>query len=223
MNIKKLLKFLSELKENNNRNWFNENKNIYNELRNEFLIMVQILIDKISEFDSDVIGLNTEDCVFRIYRDIRFSLDKSPYKTNFGAFIARGGRKIERAGYYVHFEPSECFLAGGIYRPSNDILKKIRSEIYYNIDEFIGIIEDKTFKRYFKNIDGEKLVKVPAGFPVDFEYSDLLKYKSYNIVYDMDEKFLNDRQLIEKIINVFKLMYPFNKFINDAIDSDKIN
>jgi len=219
MNIKKLLKFLSDLKENNDRNWFNQNKSIYNDLRNEFLEFVRILIEKISEFDEDIVNLQPEDCIFRIYRDIRFTSDKTPYKTNFGAFIAKGGRKLERAGYYVHFEPGDCFLAGGIYRPSNEILKKIRNEIYYNIEEFLKIINNKEFVAYFKTIDGEKLVKVPIDFPSDFEYGELLKYKSYNIVYDMNEKFLFDKNLVNNIISILKLMYPFNKFINEAIDN----
>lgn len=219
MDIIKLLKFLTELKENNNREWFNSNKERYNMLRHEFTIFVQILIEKISEFDKEIGNLKPEYCIFRIYRDIRFSNDKTPYKTNFGAFIAKGGRKLERAGYYVHFEPGDCFLAGGIYRPSTDILKKIRNEIFYNIEDFLKIINDKNFIIHFKTIDGEKLSKVPAGFPSDFKYSELLKFKSYNIIYDMDNKFLSDSNFIDRVCYIFKLMYPFNRFINDAIES----
>lgn len=219
MDIIKLLKFLTELKENNNREWFNSNKERYNKLRREFTIFVQILIEKISVFDKEICNLKPEDCIFRIYRDIRFSNDKTPYKTNFGAFIAKGGRKLERAGYYVHFEPGDCFLAGGIYRPSNDILKKVRNEIFYNIEDFLKIINDKNFIIHFKTIDGEKLSKVPAGFPSDFEYNELLKFKSYNIIYDMDNKFLSDNNFINRVCYIFELMYPFNKFINDAIES----
>ena len=139
--LEKSLAFLTVLKENNYKEWFHENKPLYEEAKKEFEPFVNILIQEIRSIDKEVGHLEPKDCIFRVFRDIRFSKDKTPYKTNFGAFVAKGGgRKSEFGGYYFHLEPDNCLLAGGIWMPQPDILKAMRQEIYHNIDEFLEIL-----------------------------------------------------------------------------------
>ncbi len=212
-----VLDFLRELKENNNREWFNNNRKLYENAKEDFETILNKLILAVYSFDPKIGTLTTKECIFRIFRDVRFSKDKSPYKTNFGGFISRGGRKGGYAGYYVHIEPGKSFLGGGIYIPSADMLKALRKEIYYNADEFKRIINDNTFKKYFKNIEGEKLKRPPKDFPPEFPDIDLLKYKSYVVLHEMtDDKLLSER-FEEYCTNVFKKMYSLNQFVNRAL------
>jgi len=206
--------FLIALKKNNNREWFQANNSWYQEAKNDFEQFVSALIIEISKFDPAVSQLKPRDCIFRIFRDVRFSKDKSPYKTNFGAYIVPGGKKLGLAGYYFHIEPDECFLAGGIWHPSPEILKKIRKEIYENIDEFLSILQEKEFSKHFDKIYGEKLINPPSGYPVDFSHIDLLKYKDYNVYTEIACQDLFTGKMIEKAAKLYRLMYPFNRFLN---------
>jgi uncharacterized protein (TIGR02453 family) len=212
-----ILEFLKALKNNNNRNWFAENKKWYQNSREEFEVYVNFLIGEIQQFDNDIRFLTAKDFIFRIYRDIRFSRDKSPYKTNFGAFFVKGGRKSGNAGYYLHIEPGNCFLAGGIYMPSSYILKIIRKEIYENIEEFKSIITDKKFIHHFKEISGEKLKASPHGYSGDFPEMELLKHKSYTAIKSIPDNFILNENFNEEVIRVFKAIYPLINFINLAI------
>lgn len=182
--MKEIYDFLRELRENNDREWFNAHKKRYVELKAWFDEWVGKLIEKTAGFDEEIEGLNVKDCVYRIYRDVRFSPDKSPYKTHFAAYLASpGGRNSQRAGYYVHLEPDGSLLGGGLYCPEPSLLKKLRQDIYDNIEEFTSILEEKKFAAEFAGIDAtDKLKKVPAPFPSDFPQGDLLKYKHYDIV-----------------------------------------
>ena len=217
MNFKNLINFLKDLKINNNRDWFQQNKTIYDQLRKDFINFVDILISELRKIDPDVGLVNPKDCIFRIYRDVRFSKDKSPYKTNFGAYVVKEGRKSRYAGYYLHIEPENSFAGGGIYMPPNPILKLVRTDIYENIDEFKLIINNKYFKKHFNEIYGSKLKKVPQGFPTDFPDADLLKFKDYIVMKAIGEGELLKDDLLEEVIKLFKVMVPFNKFINNAI------
>lgn len=141
MNGNYILQFLTELVANNNREWFAENKGKYELALNQFTEIVNTLIAQIGEFDASIRGMQAKDCIFRIYRDVRFSHDKSPYKNHFGAYIsANGGRKSERAGYYIHFEPNASLLAGGLYCPTPPVLKAIRQSVFDNIEEYKEIV-----------------------------------------------------------------------------------
>jgi len=218
MNGKLILSFLKEISENNNQEWFHKNKTLYDKAKQEFEIYVNKLIPAIAVFDTDIKNISAKDCLFRIYRDIRFSKDKTPYKNNFGAFIAKNGKKCTCAGYYFHIEPGGSMLAGGIYMPPTDTLKLVRSEIYYKTAEFKKIINNKEFVRLFGNVDGEKLVNVPKDFPKDFPDIDLLKFKSYAILHKLTDKQLLSENLFEESIPIFKAMYPLNSFFNKAIE-----
>jgi uncharacterized protein (TIGR02453 family) len=214
---KNILNFLKDLHKNNNREWFNANKSVYNKVRLEYEMFVELLIQRINQFDEDIGPLAANDAIYRIFRDIRFSSDKSPYKTHFGAYISRGGKKAANPGYYFHIQPGGSFLAGGIYMPSSDILKSIRTEIYENTEEFKEIINNSDFKKDFGPMWGEKLKTPPRGFPKDFPDIELLKYKHYVVARDLTDEEVLDKDLLENTVRIFRLMMPLNRFINDAM------
>ena len=212
-----ILSFLKDLSKNNNKDWFHEYKPRYEEARKEFETFVNALIQEISKFDKEISDLTAKECMFRIYNDVRFAKNKPLYKTNFGGFIAKGGKNRGHAGYYFHIEPGNCFLAGGIYMPRPDTLKAIRKEIYYNHKEFTGILSDKTFKKYFHELSDDKTSRVPNDFPKDFEGAELLKYKSYTVICPITNEQLLSEKLIAQTITIFKALMPLNKFLNRAL------
>ena len=219
MDLQIILDFLKKLTENNNREWFNANKDFYLKARKKFEELVTILIPKIGEFDEDVKYLTPSECIFRIYRDVRFSPDKSPYKTHFGAYIApRGGRKSILGGYYIHLESGNNMLGGGIYCPEPDALKKIRHSIFENYDELEEILNAPQFiSVYGKMYSDECLKKAPAGFPADFKGIEYLKFKHF-----LAGHFLTDSALLKEDMTVyapkvFKAMLPFNRFFNEIL------
>ena len=216
---KDLLQFLSDLKKNNNTEWFHANKPRYQQVRKEFEQFIAHIIADIALFDSSVKNLEPKHCIFRINRDIRFSNDKSPYKTNFGGFIVPGGKNAGYAGYYIHIEPGNCFLAGGIYMPPPEQLKAVRTEIYENTEEFKKILNSKEFTKHFKEISDEgKLKTAPKGFPKDFEDVDLLKHKHYTVLKTIKDDLVGSDKYIQEIRETFKALYPFNQFINEGIN-----
>lgn len=217
---KDTLNFLNDLKKNNNRDWFQANKDRYDAARAEFLNLAGILLGEIQAIDPNIGPLKPGDTIFRIYRDVRFSSDKSPYKTHMGAYFVKGGKQSGNAGYYFHLEPGGSFTAGGIWQPAPDILKAVRMEIYENPDEFRSIIKNKTFIDNFGEIHGEKLKTPPKGFPTDFSEIEWLKYKSFTVFRNIPDKLILSEQLIEDSARVFALILPFNRFINYAIDRE---
>lgn len=215
----KILEFLGELKENNNRDWFNANKQYYEDARNEFKDIVENLIPALAVSNPLLGNLEAKDAIFRIYRDIRFSKDKSPYKIGMGAIMAPDGRKSLLAGHYLHIEPGNSFLAGGSHCPPGKQLKKIRSEILYNNVAFKNILESDDFKKIFGEITGDKLKRPPLGFPKDFIDIELLKFKDYTIFYKISDKVVQESDFLEKTIEIFNKMNPFIGFINRALSS----
>jgi len=215
--MKKSLSFLSDLQTNNNREWFQANRRRYEEGRSEYLAFIEALVSELGIIDQDLGPVDPKNAMFRINRDIRFSRDKSPYKTNFGAFIAKGGKKSGNAGYYFHLDPQGSFIAGGIYHPEPEILKRVRQEIYENPEEFIEIIEDKAFRDYFGELFDDRLKTSPKGYPGDFEFIDLLKYKSYMVSRELDEKLVGGDGLLEETLKASRMMHPMVRFINYAL------
>jgi len=215
---REVLEFLSALKEHNRKEWFHANKPVYQKVRREFEQYVGLLIAGIARFDDSVKSLEPRDCIFRINRDIRFSKDKRPYKTNFGAYIAPGGRKGGYAGYYFHLEPGASFAAGGVYMPSGPALKAIRNEIYDHVDEFLEILNEPAFKKHFDRLDEiEKLKTAPKGFPKDFEYIELLNHKHYTASKPLSEDLLTSEALTDEVLSAYEALYPMNYFLNEAI------
>ena len=220
MQIENILQFLSELKKNNNREWFAENKKWYDQVRLEFEQISKELILEISKFDEDIKHVESKDCVFRIYRDTRFSNDKTPYKTHFGVFVASaGGRKSQRGGYYLHLDPDGCFVGLGVWGPEPNVLKALRQSVYDNIDELNEIRQNPEFSQYFINFfEEDKLKTVPQGFPKDFPDAELLKLKHYLVDYKFDDDFLKSDSFVKKTAEILRCGYPLNRFLNYTVD-----
>ncbi|MBN1927672.1 MAG: DUF2461 domain-containing protein [Prolixibacteraceae bacterium] len=217
--MEEILNFLKGLEANNNREWFEQNKEIYQKTKDQFLHITEVLINEIRDFDQHIPFHNPKDCMFRIFRDVRFSKDKRPYKTNYGSYITKGGRKDGNPGYYFHIQPGECFLAGGIYMPPPEKLKAIRQYIFDHTSEFLELLNDRDFKSNFFLYDEDKLKTAPKGFPKDFEHIDLLRYKSYAPFLNFNETRLLKNDIIDFVIAKFRLMAPFNEFLYEALDS----
>lgn len=209
--------FLRQLKENNNREWYHANKGIFSEAKQEFEHITELLIYEVSRFDKTLSGLQSKDCIFRIFRDVRFSADKSPYKTNFGTFLVPGGRKSMNAGYYLHIEPGGSMIATGIYMPPSPILTAIRKDIFTYTDEFKNIIQSKEIRELFGNITGEKLKSPPRGFSKDFPDVDLLKYKSYGLIREKSDREMMHPDILKEVVTCFKASQEFIHFLNEAI------
>ncbi|MBE0647316.1 MAG: DUF2461 domain-containing protein [Bacteroidales bacterium] len=214
-----VLAFLRELEQNNSREWFHANKGWYDEAKLEMEKLVNTLIPGVARFDPSVKFVAAKDCMFRIFRDIRFSKDKRPYKTNFGAWISSSGRKSCGPGYYIHIQPGESFLAAGVYMPDPLTLKKIRQEIYYNIGEFKAILEAKELMKYAEGIDEmDKLIRPPKDFPADFPEIEILKNKHYTLSCHLSDDQLTNEGFPVFALRVFDLMHPFNLFLGRAMD-----
>lgn len=214
--------FLKSLSENNSREWFHENRKWYEDSKKEVEAFVTELINDIRIIDPGIGQIELKNCMFRIHRDIRFSNDKRPYKQNFGASISKSGRKFIAAGYYFHIEPNASFLAGGIYMPPAEILKKIRMEILYDFKEFKEIIENKNYKNYFGGIFGEKLSRLPKDFkdiPADFPGIECLKYKSITAFAPIDDKQMMSKDIKSYILKRYEIIKPLNDFINRSLQS----
>lgn len=215
--MEKVLEFLTDLSANNNREWYNANKKRYEESREKILFLTDVVINEIRKFDSEIPPLSPKDCVFRIFRDVRFSNDKRPYKTNFGVFIAKGGRKSMYAGYYFHIDPTGSFAGGGVYMPQAEPLKAIRNYMAENGAEFLEIINNKNFKKIYPVMYDDKLKTVPKGFPKEHEYIELLKYKSFVFSSEITNSEISSDDLIYKIVDSFRELHPVNRFLNESL------
>lgn len=221
--LQKSIAFLGEIANNNNKEWFDLHREYYLAAKQEFDGFIDQLIKRIHTFDAGIGDITAKDCTYRIYRDVRFSPDKTPYKRHFGAYIAPGGRKSELCGYYFHLEPSGAgylngsMWAGGIYSPDAATLKAIRTDIFENVDEYRSIIDNPSFKKTFTWFDGGLLRTAPKGFPKDSPDIDLIKRKDYTFYKSVDEKLLLSPQLLDESVEVFKKMLPINQFMNRAM------
>lgn len=213
---KSTLDFLKSLKVNNNREWFVNNRSAYLEAKDNFEAFVQETINRIIDFEPIMKGLEVKSCVYRINRDIRFSNDKTLYKSHFGAFIVRGGKKNgdKFSGYYVHVEPGNSMIAGGAYMPPTPWLSSIREKIDEDADKLIKIIRTKDFIKYFGEIEGDKLKKAPKGYSTDHPNIELLRYKSYLVSNEVTDKDVVSNRFPEHVIEVCRAMKPFNDFLN---------
>ncbi len=216
--MQKTLAFLKNIKTNNNKDWFDKNKERYLEAKEEFEIFVDKLIKGATKFDKRISPeLKGKDCVFRIYKDVRFSKDKTPYKSNFGASINPGGKKSLVAGYYLHLEPGASFLAGGVYMPQPDMLNAIRQEIDYNSEAFLKILKSASFKKFFKGLDeDDKLKTAPKGFEKDHPHIEILKNKHFIVSYPLSDKQLMEKNADATILAGFKAMHPFLEYLREA-------
>lgn len=215
---KSTIDFLSHLTNNNNKPWFDEHKNEYLSVKEDFEKLVTEVLAGLSETEPAFRETKAKDCIMRIYRDIRFSKDKTPYKVNLGAGFGMGGSNNMFGGYYLHVEPGgKSFAGGGIWQPEGLALKAIRQEIDYNFDEFSTIVNDKQFRKLFKKIDGDKLVKVPKGYTEDNPAIEYLKLKSFTVGGNITDDDLTKKTLLKKIADIYKTMKPFVDFLNRTV------
>lgn len=217
--VAEICDFLIQVSAHNDREWFNKNKDLYLRAQALFNELSQSLIDKVSMFDPSVSNLTVKDCTYRIYRDIRFSLDKSPYKTHMGVFIAPGGKKSWHSGYYLHLEPQrESMLVVGAYMPDKPALDSIREDIFSRSEEFL---EALNLIKGFQLDTTNKLKKVPYGFPSDSPMTEYLKQKDFCLEASIPEKFLNGDidSLVDFAVKMFKPARQLNDFLNRAIDA----
>lgn len=213
-----IFRFLKDLSANNNREWFTEHRDEYDTARAEFDNLLTSIISRISLFDDTIRGIQPKDCTYRIYRDTRFSSDKTPYKIHLGGYINAKGKKSNHSGYYIHIQPGGCMLAGGSLCLPPNILKAVRQSIYDNIDEYRTIVEDPEFKKYFPIIGEDHLKTAPKGFPKDFEYIDYLKPKDFTCGYLVPDSFFLAPDMLEQTEKIFRQFKRFADFINFTID-----
>jgi uncharacterized protein (TIGR02453 family) len=217
---KETIDFLKKLKKNNSKEWFDNNRAKYLTAKENHLDFVAEILHTLKSLDPTLQDIQPKNCVFRINRDVRFSANKNPYKTNFGASFSKGGKKIACAGYYFHLEPGACFIGGGYWMPMAEDLNKIRQEIDYNFEEFNKIINTKKFISAFGALDNkEKLVRPPKGYEKDNPAIEHLKLKNFVVLAGIEDSELMDKHLIQKVISHFQDMKPLIDFLNRAIDS----
>jgi uncharacterized protein (TIGR02453 family) len=217
------LKFLSQLKKNNNKPWFDAHRAQYEAAKIDFSNFIQLVIDAVQKSDTTITGLTSKDCQFRINRDIRFSKDKRPYKENFGAFICRGGKKSIYAGYYFHLAPGNSFIGGGLWQPEPENLKKVRQEIDYSWKEFQSILKNKNFKKIYGDLyKGEdmSLSRMPKGYEEDNPAIEYLKLKSLIAETKIADDYLTKSTLHKKTVSAFEALQPLLNFINRSLDSE---
>lgn len=220
---KESLDFLKVLKENNNRDWFLANKKVYEAAKADFTAFVTELLSEMSKFDPSLSGVEAKSCLFRINRDVRFSKDKSPYKINMSAVMARGGKNMQAPGMYVHFQPGGCFVAGGYWMPQPEHLKAIRQEIDYNAEAFKQILQEKEFVQLYKGLEeeeGAKLKTSPKEYSKDHPEIELLKFKSYVVSAPVADNVFLETSAAKEVAQLFKVMMPFKVFLEQAVGVD---
>ena len=217
--MEEVLKFLGELRFNNNKEWFDSNKDRYIRIREDIERFTQNLLNGISEFDGPAKYLTPKDCTYRIYRDTRFSQDKTPYKTHIGIFINPPfGKKSCRMGYYLHLEPGNCMIGVGNVCLSSSLVTAIRKSIKDNIEEYLDIIENPEFKKIYSKIGENPVKTAPKGFSKDWEYIDLVRPKDYYSSHGLTDKEVVSKNFLKKALKIFKTGKPFMDFINYTVD-----
>lgn len=219
---KTTIQFLKDLKQHNVKEWFDANRKVYDAARADFANFITAVIQQHGAADEDIAALQAKDCMFRINRDVRFSKNKTPYKTNLGAGIARGGKKSIYAGYYIHIEPgNESFVGGGLWMPEAENLKKVRQEIDYNFPEFSSLISNQSFKAIYADLytgEDSKLSRPPKGYDDSNPAIEYLKLKSFIALQPVTDAELAGKKLLDKIHAAFTALQPLLQFVNAAIE-----
>ncbi len=219
MNIRLIIDYLSALSMNNNREWYHANKEDYKKANAEFEELLQALMLEIGKFDSSILHNNPKDLTFKIVRDTRFSHDKSPYNPAFRTHISSKGKLPVPVGYYLMIKPdNQSFLGGGLFADMfKDATTMIRDYIVQNGEEWEKIIHEPNFKKYF-TVQGTALKNVPVGYEKEHPQAEYLKFKSWYVEYSLKDEELNDaKAFLEKAAKLFKIMKPFNDYLNKAL------
>lgn len=216
------LAFLRDLRTHNNRAWFKGHRDAYLAAKADVIAAVDELIGVIAEFDPPVVEMEPDDALFRINRDTRFSKDKSPYKTNFGAFLTDRGRRVDRAGYYLHIEPRGCFFAGGLYMPPAPQLKAVRRAILRDAAPLRRILKRASFARTFgAELPGARLRTAPRDVPRDHPDIDLLRLKSFEVVAEAPDAVVTSKNFRALAAKTYREMSDFVKWLNAALDASR--
>ncbi|MBX7202768.1 MAG: DUF2461 domain-containing protein [Bacteroidia bacterium] len=216
--MKAVLQFLRQLEHNNDRTWFKAHDEAYQKAKASMLGLTEQLLEKSIVIAPELDGLKAKDCLFRIFRDVRFSHNKAPYKTNMGAYFAKGGKKSVYAGYYIHIQPSASFIAGGLWMPEATELHLVRQQIYFQPDEFKRIVLNKNFKTVFPTIEGERLKNMPKGFESGHPAEEWLKLKSFIVSQSFSDVQVSHSDFLNEAMQAIQLMRPWVNFLNQAID-----
>lgn len=218
--MKELYRFLDELAANNNREWFAANKSRYEALREKWIRDIQCLIDAMARWEPALSHVQARDCLYRIYRDTRFSSDKTPYKTYFSVLISPWGRKTEKASYYFHVGVDETAAYGGVWCPPAPMLKKLRKAIVDNIDEFREILAEPRLEKLFPGWWGPQLKTAPKGYDRNHPDIDLLRLTEFGKCHELTRADLEQPGWIEKVSDLFSVLKPLVDFLNYSIDEE---
>jgi len=222
--IRENLAFLDALKENNHRDWFQSQKKAYELYKKNYHLLIEQILNHLAPLDESLQNLSVKNCTFRINRDIRFSKDKSPYKTHMSIWFPCLLNTKNTPGYYVHLDSKQSFIAGGIYCPEAHDLKKIRTEIAFFYEDLNLIIEEKSFKKEYNDLDRnpEQMLKTaPKDFEKNHVAIDLLRLKSYTATQNIDQKLLTDPQCSKIIAEKLSVLKPLNSFLLRALDTEE--
>jgi uncharacterized protein (TIGR02453 family) len=215
----KTFSFLKDLKKHNNKPWFDKHKPLYEEVKNGFVDFMEVIIKDANKFDKSIGEQEAKKVVYRIYRDIRFSKDKTPYKSNLAAGFGRGGRKSKFAGYYMHIQPGgESYIGAGVWHPEAEDVKKIRQEIDYNLADYKKIINRKSFAKQFGEAYDDKQKTVPQGYAADNPAIEILKYRSFLYGCDIDDKTVMSPRFVKEAVRILKELSPYVQFLNKGLE-----
>ena len=216
---KKTLQFLSELKKNNVKEWFDANRSRYDAAKENVNGVFEALIKEMGKFDTDIAVLQLKNCTYRINRDIRFSKDKTPYKTNIAAYFAKGGKKTDASGYYLHIEPGGAFIGAGCWWPHAALLKATRQEIDYNFEEWKKIIGEKNFKKIFTDGISKKdtLQRAPKGYEENNPAIEFMKLKGFNVIQKFGDAEMLHKDFVKNTATKFKTVKPMIDFLNNVL------
>ncbi len=212
------LKFLEQLKNNNSKEWMDENKVLFHQNRDAFWKDAEDILDFVKTLEPRMVNLELKNCIFRQNRDIRFSANKNPYKINFSAYYAIGGKKSILPGYYIHIEPNASFLAAGLWMPEKEVLRKVREEIDYSGDEFLNILNEPDFKKSFSELMDDQLKTAPKNYPKDHIYAQVLKYKSFIVQFPLKDSEIKNKSYIQTTKQKFQLAQNFVNYLTKAIE-----
>lgn len=220
----KALQFLDDLKSNNNREWFTANKKRYETFKKEYHQLVSDFLDKMKPLDPTLEMLEIKNCTFRINRDIRFSKDKSPYKTHIGVWLSSGIKNHNRSGYYLHIERGGSFIAGGLYAPEANDLKKVRKEIAFFYEDLEAILDDKILKMEFGTFgrtEKSVLKNPPRGYDNNHPAIEFLKLKSFELIHKIEISEVTQKEFVAKMSEKLILLKPLNDFMNRALTAEE--
>lgn len=217
------LQFIDDLKANNNTEWMHANKKRYESFKKDYHELIANLLEQMKPLDASLELLEIKNCTFRINRDIRFAKDKSPYKTNMGMWLSTNRNRKNSPGYYIHYEKGASFIAGGVWCPEANELKKIRKEIAFFYEDLQEIVSNKDFKSGFSALSREEnniLKKAPKGYEPTHEAIEFLKLKSFTASQKVDDKLFYDKDFGKKMAQKLIVLKPLNEFLNRALETE---